>query len=227
MRGLRRPASGGVVAPQGESFCGQQLKQVRDRYAKTRASVQRKASKGTRSSRRRCRQLLTRLSGGERRFQTHVNHTISSRLSKQAKAKNQAIALEDLTGIRENTNQQPRSETERRRSNSWAFYQFRQFLTYKCLKEGVKLILVNAAYTSQTCAECLHIHPKRGESYRQGKKFACGHCGNRCDADWNGAKNIATLGRFVNSPVGSGLACSLVEHVRLRAVESSALCSAG
>ena len=216
-----------AVTSDGEEFCGQQLKQVRDRYAKTRASVQRKASKGTRSSRRRCRQLLTRLSGRERRFQAQVNHTISSRLIKKARATGMAIALEDLTGIRERTNQMPRSKTERRRNNSWAFYQLRLFLTYKCLGSGVKLILVNPAYTSQACAKCCHIHPVWGESYRQGKKFACGHCGNRCDADLNGAKNIATLGRIVNSPEGSGWACSLADHVRLRAIEGSALCSAG
>jgi hypothetical protein len=37
----------------------------------------------------------------------------------RAKASNSTIALEDLTGIRERTNQQPRSKTERRRSNNY------------------------------------------------------------------------------------------------------------
>jgi len=64
----------------GEHFCGQQLKQVRDKYTRARAQLQHKASKGTRSSRRRCRQLQQRLSGRERRFQAHTNHTISFRL---------------------------------------------------------------------------------------------------------------------------------------------------
>jgi IS605 OrfB family transposase len=204
----------------GEQFCGQQLKQVRDHFAKTRASIQKKASKGTRSSRRRCRQLLKRLSGKERRFQSWVNHTISRKLVRDAVAQNRAIALEDLTGIRERTNQQPRSKTERRRSNSWAFYQLRLFLAYKCLGSGVKLILVNPAYTSRTCSECSHIHPGRDESYRSGKRFRCGHCGWLGDADLNGAKNIQTLGRLVNSPEGPGWACSLADHVRLRAIES-------
>jgi IS605 OrfB family transposase len=212
-----------AVTSEGEQFCGQQLKKIRDHHTKTRASIQRRASKGTRSSRRRCRQLLKRLSGKERRFQAWINHTISSRLTKQAISRGQAIALEDLTGIRERTNQMPRSKTERRRSNSWSFYQLRQFLTYKCLGLGVKLILVNPAYTSQACHRCGHIHPVRGESYRQGKTFACGHCGWVGDADLNGAKNIQTLGATVNRPEGSGWGCSLVDHVRLRAVESSVL----
>jgi IS605 OrfB family transposase len=207
-----------VVTSEGEKFSGQQITQVRDKYARVRASLQQKASKGTRSTRRRARQILQRLSGCERRFQTQVNHTVSYRLIQQALATNQSIALEDLTGIRERTNQQPRSKIERRRSNSWAFYQLRQFLTYKAVKFGVNLVFVAPRYTSQTCHKCLHIHPIRGESYRSGKKFRCGHCGWCGDADENGANNIAAIGHFLGVPGGSGLACP-TERSCLRATE--------
>jgi putative transposase len=213
---------------EGDNWNGQQLNRVRDHYSKLRAALQRKASKGTRSSRRRCRQLLQRLSGKERRFQsrqrcvakTWVNHRISKVIVSRAKATNSAIALEDLTGIRERVNQQPRSKTERRRANSWAFYQLRQFLEYKARVAGVSLVLVPPAYTSQTCHKCLHIHPDPAQSYRSGKSFKCGHCGWEGDADLNGANVIALLGAAVNQPRGSGLFCSLVEQSRLRATES-------
>jgi putative transposase len=201
----------------GDNWNGQQLNRVRDHYSRLRAVLQRKASKGTRSSRRRCRELLQRLSGKERRFQsrqrcvakTWVNHRISKAIVSRAKATNSALALEDLTGIRERVNQQPRSKTERRRANSWAFYQLRQFLEYKALRAGVALILVPPAYTSQTCHRCLHIHPDPAQSYRSGKKFKCGHCGWEGDADLNGANVIALLGAAVNQPRGSWLACQL------------------
>lgn len=198
-----------AVTSQGEKFSGKQITQVRDKYARVRASLQQKASKGTRSTRRRARQILQRLSGRERRFQAQVNHTVSYRLIQHAKNTNQTIALEDLTGIRERTNQQPRSKTERRRSNSWAFYQLRQFLVYKAIKFGVNLVFVDPRYTSQTCHKCLHIHPVRGESYRNGKRFKCGHCGWCGDADENGAKNISSLGLSINQPGGSYLSCVL------------------
>ncbi|MGY2880472.1 putative transposase [Thermostichus sp. OS-CIW-33] len=194
----------------GDNWNGQQLNKVRDHYSRLRAALQRKASKGTRSSRRRCRQLLQRLSGKERRFQsrqrcvakTWVNHRISKAIVSRAKATNSAIALEDLTGIRERVNQQPRSKTERRRANSWAFYQLRQFLEYKARVAGVSLVLVPPAYTSQTCHRCLHIHPDPAQSYRSGKSFKCGHCGWEGDADLNGANVIALLGAAVNQPRG-------------------------
>jgi len=205
---------------EGDNWNGQQLNRIRDHYSKLRAVLQRKASKGTRSSRRRCRELLQRLSGKERRFQAWVNHRISKAIVSRAKATNSALALEDLTGIRERVNQQPRSKAERRRANSWAFYQLRQFLEYKARVAGVSLILVPPAYTSQTCHRCLHIHPEQGKSYRSGKSFKCGHCGWEGDADLNGANVIALLGAVVNQPRGSGLFCSLVEQSRLRATES-------
>jgi len=200
----------------GGQWNGQQLTKVRDHHANLRATLQQKASKGTRSTRRRCRELLQRLSGKERRFQSHTNHTISYRIVQQALTLGASIALEDLTGIRERTNPQPRNKTERRRSNSWAFYQLRQFLTYKAVKFGVSLVLVNPAYTSQMCHRCSHIHSVKGESYRSGKGFKCGHCGWHGDSDLNGAINISRqrsgpgpLGQLVNPPEGSWLACQL------------------
>ncbi len=193
----------------GDNWNGQQLNKVRDHYCRLRAALQRKASQGTRSSRRRCRQLLQRLSGRERRFQTWVNHRISKAIVARAKATNSTIALEDLTGIRERTNQQPRTKTERRRSNSWAFYQLRQFLEYKAARAGVRLVVVPPAYTSQICHKCLHIHPDPHQSYRSGKRFQCGHCGWEGDADFNGANMIALLGLTVNQPGGPWLACQL------------------
>jgi putative transposase len=207
-----------VVTSEGDKFSGKEITQVRNHYAKLRANLQQKATRGTRSTRRRCRGLLKRLSGKEKRFQALVNHTISHRLISRAKLSNQSIALEDLTGIREHTNQQPRSQKERRLSNSWAFYQLRQFLVYKAIKHGVKILFVDPRYTSQTCHNCNHIHPVRGESYRSGKTFKCGHCGWRGDADLNGSKNIAALGVSVNKPEGSRLFCNIADH--LRAIES-------
>jgi putative transposase len=198
-----------VVTSEGDKFSGKEITKVRNHYAKLRANIQQKATRGTRSTRRRCRELLKQLSGKERRFQELVNHTISHRLVTRAKLSNQAIALEDLTGIRERTNQLPRTQKERRLSNSWAFFQLRQFLIYKAIKNSVHLVFIDPRYTSQTCHNCNHIHPVRGESYRSGKKFSCGHCGWIGDADLNGSRNIAALGAVVNQPKGSGLSCSL------------------
>jgi len=148
---------------------------------------------------------LKRLSGRERKYQTWLNHTISKAIIVDAKARNAIVAIEDLTGIRERTNQKPRNKTERRRSNSWAFYQLRQFLKYKGVAIGVEVIAVPPAYTSQTCHKCLHI------GLRSDKGFKCGNCSWYGDADFNAANVISLLGGSVSGLERAVLACSLNE----------------
>ena len=214
-----------AVTSEGDKWDGKQTTETRDKFAKVRASLQQKASKGTRSTRRRARQILKRLSGRERRYQTWLNHNISKLIVLSGLQGNAVMAIEDLTGIRERTNKLPRNKTERRHSNSWAFFQLRLFLSYKSVKYGVKLLTVNPAYTSQTCHKCLHIHPVKGKSYRSGKSFKCGHCGNQCDADENGSKVISIVGAAVNPLRGSVLSCHLPDHIR--ATESPRLLAVG
>lgn len=194
-----------AVSSDGEAFSGKQVTAVRDRYARTRTMIQTTVSKGTRSSRRRGRAVLARLSGRERRFQAQGNHTLSRRIVNSAVQTKRAISIEDLIGSRERTNTQPRSKTERRRSNAWAFYQLRLFLAYTCEDAGIPLVRVNPAYTSQTCHCCLWL----GE--RSGKCFHCVNpsCRWSGDADWNGARNSALLGAVVLQPRGPYPSCSL------------------
>jgi putative transposase len=70
-------------------------------------------------------------------------------------------------------------------------------LTYKALQAGIPLILVDPAHTSQTCHICDE------HEIRNGKSFKCPSCGWSGDADFNGAKNIDFLGRYVDRPGGS------------------------
>lgn len=192
----------------GESWSGEKIQATRDRYSKVRSNVQRKR---TRNSRR----LLRRLKGRESRFQKWLNHNISKQLVTEAKSTNAALAFEDLSGIRDSLNEKPRSKTERRRTNNWAFYQLRLFVQYKAIIAGVPVVFVPPAYTSQTCSRCNHIHPTKGKSYRNGKRFKCGHCGFDHDADINAAKNIAALGVSVSHPESPKMACQLQGQMSL------------
>lgn len=202
-----------AVTSTNKSWSGKEIQDKRDKYTRVRASLQKKAIQGTRSTRRRCRQIWQRLSGRERRYQQWLNHNISKAIISEAKQSQSIVAIEDLTGIREKTNQKPRSKTERRRSNSWAFYQLRTFLEYKGIKEGVEVIAINPAYTSQTCHSCLHIGLRSNKSFRCSNK-ACGWIG---DADLNGSLMISVVGRSVNTPRGSELLACPIDS---RATES-------
>lgn len=195
-----------AVTSNGKKWSGKEIRDVRDKYFRQRANLQKRAKRGTRSSRRRCRQLLKRLSGKERRFQRHVNHVISKTIVLDAKKSNSLVAIENLTGIRERTNTQPRNKTERRRSNSWAFYQLRTFLEYKGLINRVEVVPVSPRYSSQTCNACMHL------GLRSGKKFKCANsgCGWHGDADENASYNLSIIGGVVSLLRGSDcLSCEL------------------
>ena len=206
----------------GDTYSGGHIRFVRDRYDRRRTHHQKKASQGTRSCRRRCRQLQKRLAGRERRFQRDRNHVISKAIVARASETGRAVALEDLTGIRERTNEQPRCKAERRRANGWAFAQLRAFIAYKAQASGTPFVVVPPQYTSQTCHGCLHI------GTRSGKRFMCSNprchlCGLAADADINGARVIARLGASFMRPSGPWLSCAL-DH---RASENARLDAPG
>jgi len=71
--------------------------------------------------------------------------------------------------------------------NSWAFFQLRTFIAYKAVMASVRVVLVNPAYTSQTCSHCGHCEKANRKSQ---SKFLCVQCGYACHADLNAAVNI-------------------------------------
>ena len=84
-----------------------------------------------------------------------------------------------------------RSRRTSARSQGWGL--FATQLGYKLDWRGGHLITVPAAYTSQTCAVCGHVHADN----RQGEDFRCRACGHTDHADVNAAKNILAAGRAV------------------------------
>lgn len=162
----------------GESFSGAEVKAVRERYHKRRQILQRV---GTRSAKRR----LKNMSGREKRFQKNTNHVISKTLVYKAVISRKALALEDLTGIRERVTVRRVNRYER---HSWAFYQLRLFINYKAAWAGVQVKLVDPRNTSRTCSQCGHCEKANRQSQ---SSFKCKQCGFCCNADVNGAINIS------------------------------------
>ncbi|MDE0312798.1 MAG: transposase [Caldilineaceae bacterium] len=68
----------------------------------------------------------------------------------------------------------------------------RQQLAYKAEWAGRKLVEVNPAYTSRTCAACGVVNAK-AKAYRV---FECTGCGHVADRDVNAARNIMARGAF-------------------------------
>jgi len=176
-----------AVDSDGEFYSGEQVDKVREKTDKLKASLQ---SKGTKSAKRH----LKKLSGREANFRRNTNHIISKRLVSKAKDTQRAIALEDLKGIGSRTTVR---HSQRRRHKSWAFYQLRQFVTYKARLAGVLVKLVNPRYTSQTCPRCGYISKSNRQSQ---SSFVCKLCDFRLNADLAGAINIAQRAMSTSLP---------------------------
>jgi len=170
-----------AVDSTGKTFSNEKVERARVRIHKHRAKLQRK---GTKDAKRR----LKKVSGRERRFRTDINHCISKYLVEKAKDTCSAIALEDLSGIRERTTVR---KSQRAEHMSWAFYQLRSFIEYKAKLRGVPVVLVDPRNTSCTCSVCGHAEKANRKSQSE---FVCVRCGHAENADCNAAKNIRIRG---------------------------------
>lgn len=180
--GIARLATDG----DGTTYGGAQVNGLRRRHRHLRQRLQ---AKGTKASRR----LLRHRRRKERRFATHINHTISKRIVATAQGTGRGIAVEDLTGIRARVTVRRR---QRATLHSWSFSQLRQFLAYKARLAGVPLVAVDPRNTSRTCPACGHC-AKENRPHRD--SFKCVSCGFAGPADTIAAINIGRRGA-VNRP---------------------------
>ena len=99
------------------------------------------------------------------------------------------IAIGDLTGIREDIDYGKRAN---QKLHQWAFGKVTELITYKAKALGIKVALIDEAYTSQTCPNC--GNPKKPHN----RKYTCTPCGFKYHRDGVGAINIRKkyLGHF-------------------------------
>jgi putative transposase len=179
---------------EGEHFTGAVIRLVRGHYHLRRQRLQKV---NTKNSKRRLRQMRRH----ESRFQSDTNHCISKQLVQKAAVARKAITLEDLSGIRERVTVQRAQRYER---HSWAFFQWRQYITSKAAQAAVPVHLVHPKNTSRTCSACGHCEKS---TRRSQASFLCQRCGFTLNADFNAAINISRKEwAAVNPPLASPLA---------------------
>ena len=187
-----------AVDSDGEVHAGNHINNVRHRHRRLRTKLQRK---GTKSAKRR----LGKLSGKEQRFAKHTNHVISKHLVAKAQGTRRAIALEDLSGIRERvTARRPQRAT----LHSWSFFQLRQYITYKAALVGVPVGLIDPRNTSRTCPACGCVDKRNRPNQ---STFSCIQCGLLSHADYIAATNIRVHGRAAVNPPYISAAQSTVQ----------------
>ncbi|WP_327432743.1 RNA-guided endonuclease InsQ/TnpB family protein [Streptomyces sp. NBC_01236] len=175
----------------GDNHQGRKLCVYRKRMARQRAEIQ---AKGTKSAKRKLKERSRR----EARHASHTNHKIAKEIVAEAQRTGRGIALEDLGGIRERVRLR---RPQRATLSSWPFHQLGEYVAYKAQRAGVPVVVVDPAYTSQTCPRCGHVD-KRNRSCRDW--FACMVCGLAGPADHVAAVNVRQRANaawaFVSTP---------------------------
>jgi IS605 OrfB family transposase len=116
------------------------------------------------------------------RRQHEIIHTVSKRIVEYAKQFPKPVIVLEWLGNFEN-------DTENHRFNfllgNWARGKLQRMIEYKAKWEGIPVVYVSPAYTSQTCHYC------GSEGTREGLVFRCQNCGRTYNADANACMNIA------------------------------------
>ncbi len=163
----------------GTLHSGLDRRRFKEKRHKVRASLQ---SRNNRSARK----ALRRQSGRERRRITWENHNLSKAIVAEAEGtQSGAIRMERLAGIRRRC--KVFNKHTNRMMSGWSFGQLQLFLKYKAERRGIKVELVDPAYTSQVCAQCGVLGVRRGDV------FSCTTCG-KSHADIQASVNIAKGG---------------------------------
>lgn len=163
---------------EGGEYRYPQVQRVRRRYAYDRRTLQ---EKGTRSAHRRLKAIGRR----EERFIRDVDHCAAKRLADTPGIG--VMAFEDLARIRRLARKGTRTGRRRRNMlNQWSFSQLQEFTAYKAAAKGIRVVMVDPAYTSQRCNRCGYVD----KGNRDRARFDCLRCGHSDDADHNAALNI-------------------------------------
>jgi putative transposase len=176
-----------AVSSDGKIYSGKQIDEYRQKMSHRRKNLQKKGTKSTKKK-------LKKLSGKQSRFQKQENHVISKAIVADAKRLSCAIALENLSGIRNRIKAKKRG---RARLHNWSFSQLRQFISYKAQRFGIPVFFVDPKNTSRECPECHHIE----KSNRKTRDlFVCKSCGFSQSSDFVAARNIRVRAA-VNQPM--------------------------
>lgn len=190
--GIDRGVAATLMLSNGESFSVPSSLKAIDRSYRAAQRVLARRQKGS-ARRRKALARCARLAARRARIRRDWHHKVSSNIADQFRT----VVMEDLkirnmTATAKGTVEAPgvnvRQKAGLNRSilnQGWG--SFATILGYKLEERGGTLVLVDPAYTSQTCSDCGTVDKKSRKSQAV---FHCQHCGFRANADHNAAINI-------------------------------------
>lgn len=169
---------------------------IRVRRLQQQLARQSKASNRRKATRAKLNAVFARVKARRKDFAAQTAHALAT--------SNAVVVLEDLrtrnmTRSAKGTVEQPGTNVRQKAGMNRAildkgWHGFELALRSTARTTGTQVVLVPAAYTSQTCHACRVVDSKSRESQAD---FKCTHCGHQDHADVNAAKNILAAGLAV------------------------------
>jgi len=152
-------------------FYGKNIKRLRIKYDRLISELQAKCTKSA-------KRKLRIISGRWKRFMAFTNHNISRSIINSVK-EGTTIVMEDITNIR-------KTAKYNKWVHKWSFRQLQNFIEYKAIMKGCRIVYVNPAYTSKECSVCHNDITTRHSGF-----FQCNVCFHSLNSDLNASYNIA------------------------------------
>jgi putative transposase len=163
---------------------GRELRSKRRYQNKLKGKFQQRLSKHKKGSRkykslnRKKKQVLKRLDNQIK----DILHKQTAKLIQTLKSNDVCTAaIGDVRDIRQNVDYGAKANQKIHQMPSG---QVRAMIEYKCAKHGIETVIINEAYSSQTCPKCLKKHKPSNRNYK------CSFCGFEYHRDGVGAINI-------------------------------------
>jgi putative transposase len=131
---------------------------------------------------KRLQRRKTRFLAKQRRRARDLEHKSSRAVVQFAEARNARTVV--VGDVREVADGKRLDKKSQQKIGLWAHGRQRQYITYKAAASGIEVVLIDEAYTSQTCPRCMHRHKPKGRIFR------CPACGFVAHRDAVGCANI-------------------------------------
>ncbi len=184
-----------------------------DKGQKKIAKLQRQADKKKRGSKnqKKANRKVARAQRKVRRQREHLAHTLAyAYASQHSVIVIEALNLTNMTRSAKGTTEEPGINVAQKAGLNRAILgsglgKFGRLVKQKSVRFGSLVVEVEAAYTSQTCAECGHVD---AASRKSQSEFCCTKCGHRDHADVNAAKVLVQrYQEMISRRTGGGEVC--------------------
>jgi len=154
---------------------------------KRRAILQGYADKGS----KRARRALEKIKHDERNFVTTRIWQVAHEIVEIALQYNAVIAIEKLKNLRKR-NGKGKPKKANRKIHRIPFAKFKTGIQSVAWQNGIDVVEVPAAKTSQKCPKCRYTSKKNWVFFNGRRKlFKCVKCGYECNPDRTASRNIA------------------------------------